>query len=451
MESFLKSLKCKSATPDAGTWNDSIYSWNKCVPDLVGTPSCVVFPETEDDISAIVKYGAANKLRVTARSGGHGMYTFFKDCILIDMQEFKEVKTIGEYEDHHVVRVGMGNTLAEVDEKTHPFHVPVGVVSHTGCGLLFSNGVGWQSKRHGTSPHNIVGARVCLASGEFVTVSEKEHPDIFWALRGCAYNLGIVTWIDIKAFKYETALTGMLGFPLSEENLKKLLDWSDQDEVLNNLDLTPYVGLLPNPEQKIYMAALIFVYLGSDDDGVKKLLNQLEGAIPMLPPSRMPFSDCQKILDKAQSSAYYHGKVYLLPGQKTPSKLSGIVDAINKFPNTADKNIALVFEQRGGETSEFQKPSSDSIPHPWRGSRWEAYPFTRWTNKEDSDTMLKEARFIGTVLQESGFVNNGRGMKLNNEQIPVENYYGDNSTRLREIFRKLDPEGIFNGNNGMKW
>lgn len=47
---------------------------------------------------------------------------------------------------------------------------------------------------------NLISARLVLANGSVVTVSETEHGDLFWALRGAGHNFGIVTEITYKIY-----------------------------------------------------------------------------------------------------------------------------------------------------------------------------------------------------------------------------------------------------------
>jgi FAD/FMN-containing dehydrogenase len=51
-------------------------------------------------------------------------------------------------------------------------------------GFIQGGGFGSLSRRYGTAAGNMLEAEVVLASGEIVTASAYQHPDLFWALRG---------------------------------------------------------------------------------------------------------------------------------------------------------------------------------------------------------------------------------------------------------------------------
>lgn len=68
------------------------------------------------------------------------------------------------------------------------------------AGPLLGGGHGILQARHGLAADNLVSARVVLADGSAVDVSAKEHPDLFWAVRGAGHNFGILTSLDIKTY-----------------------------------------------------------------------------------------------------------------------------------------------------------------------------------------------------------------------------------------------------------
>jgi FAD/FMN-containing dehydrogenase len=56
--------------------------------------------------------------------------------------------------------------------------------------------MGAWSRLHGLAQDRVIGAEVVLANGTLTTVSQTNHPDLFWAIRGAAPSFGIVTqWI----------------------------------------------------------------------------------------------------------------------------------------------------------------------------------------------------------------------------------------------------------------
>jgi FAD/FMN-containing dehydrogenase len=54
--------------------------------------------------------------------------------------------------------------------------------------------------RSGLLADNLISARVVLANGTAVTVSDDSHADLFWAIRGAGHNFGIVSELMYKIY-----------------------------------------------------------------------------------------------------------------------------------------------------------------------------------------------------------------------------------------------------------
>lgn len=68
-------------------------------------------------------------------------------------------------------------------------------------GPMLGGGHGWLQGRYGLSADQLLEARVVLANGDLVTVSENSpQQDLFWGLRGAGHNFGIVTQVTYKIY-----------------------------------------------------------------------------------------------------------------------------------------------------------------------------------------------------------------------------------------------------------
>lgn len=68
-------------------------------------------------------------------------------------------------------------------------------------GITLGGGVGRFTEIYGLVADALVSARLIIASGDVVEVSDTSHPDLFWAIRGAGANFGVVTSATYRLHK----------------------------------------------------------------------------------------------------------------------------------------------------------------------------------------------------------------------------------------------------------
>src|SRR5262245_23743533 len=152
------------------------------------------------DVQHAVNFARLLGLLVSVRGGGHSApgYGTNDGGLVVDLSPMKGIRVDPEARIAHA----QGGALwRDLDHETQAFGLATtgGTVSNTGIGgLTLGGGLGWLMGRHGLSIDNLVSADVVTADGEFCTASDKDNPDLFWALRGGGGNFGVVTSLEYR-------------------------------------------------------------------------------------------------------------------------------------------------------------------------------------------------------------------------------------------------------------
>jgi FAD/FMN-containing dehydrogenase len=158
-------------------------------------PSLIVRCTGAADVIDAVNFARENGLAVAVRGGGHnvGGLAVCDGNLMIDLSPMTGVRVDTRA---RLVQVQGGGTWGDVDRETQAFGLatPGGLVSTTGvAGLTLCGGIGYLRRKHGLSCDNLQAVDIVTADGQFLTASEEENPDLFWAVRGGGGNFGVAT------------------------------------------------------------------------------------------------------------------------------------------------------------------------------------------------------------------------------------------------------------------
>lgn len=161
-------------------------------------PLAIAHPETAEQVSELVKFLRSNKIKFTARAGGHNLLglSIEEGALTIDMRAFTSVHVAA---NRQTATVGAGilqselcNTLWDKGLATSIGSIPsVGYV-----GWAMYGGYGPFSSNWGLGVDQIVGATLVDASGSIVRADDT----ILKAIRGAGGAFGIIVDVSIRVY-----------------------------------------------------------------------------------------------------------------------------------------------------------------------------------------------------------------------------------------------------------
>jgi FAD/FMN-containing dehydrogenase len=257
------------------------------------------------DVIAAVNLARESGTLLAVRGGGHnaGGLGVWDDALVVDLSTMRSVHVDPA---SATVRVEGGATWGDVDHATHPFGlaVPSGFISTTGVGgLTLGGGIGYLTRQYGFTVDSLLSADVVLADGSFVTASDEEHPDLFWAIRGGGGNFGAVTSFQFRGRPVRNVVGGPTLFPL--DRAAEILRFWDEFIAQAPEDINGWFGFLTvppvdpfPPELQLQKMCGIVWCANCEPDRAQELLAPVRDLQPALDGvMELPFPVLQSVFD----------------------------------------------------------------------------------------------------------------------------------------------------------
>jgi FAD/FMN-containing dehydrogenase len=176
-----------------------------------GSPGLMLRPRTPAEVADALAFARRHRhLPLGLRSGGHGVSgrSTNDGGLIIDLGAMNEIRVLDE--QRRIVRVGPGATWKQVAAVLDRYGWALGSGDYGGVGvggLATAGGIGLLSREHGLTIDHLRAVELVLADGTPVRASERENPDLLWAIRGAGANFGVAT-----AFEFEVSEVGEVGW-----------------------------------------------------------------------------------------------------------------------------------------------------------------------------------------------------------------------------------------------
>ena len=326
--------------PGDASYDMARAPWNLRMSDL---PAAVAYPAFPDEVADVLRGATAAGLAVAVQGTGHGappLQGRLTDAVLLRTSAMTELRVDPE---RRTVRAGAGvlwGDLAAVAGRSglvglHPSSPDVGVVGYT-----LGGGIGWYARRLGLQCNTVTAVELVLSDGTAVRATEDRDADLFWALRGGAAPLGVVTALEFDLFPLDTVVAGYLAWDATavERVLPGWLAWCADaaEDATTSFRLVdaPHLDFIPAPLRGRRLVIVDGAFLGSDD-----------AAAAMLAPLRALRPEFDTV---ARVPADTLVRLHLEPEGPTPAYASSTL--VGELP---DEAIAAVVEAAG--------PGSESV------------------------------------------------------------------------------------------
>jgi FAD/FMN-containing dehydrogenase len=438
--------------PGDASYDTARAVWNGYVD---GRPALLVRPSDAQDVSTAIGFARENGLLIAIRGGGHNSAGtgVCNEGLVIDLGSLRGVSVDSATRS---VRAQGGALLSDVDVATsaHGLAVPAGIVSHTGVGgLTLGGGFGWISRRHGLSVDNLLSAEVVTADGQIVSASDREHPDLFWGLRGGGGNFGVVTEFTFRAAPIGTHVYSGLIVKRFEDAHRYIAfhrdfvrGLPDEATVWMVVRKAPPLPFLPADVHRQLVVVVPFVYLGEQADG-ERLLAPLRSVTPSVGEAigMNPWAGWQAGFDPLVS----HGARNYWKSHHFVDLPEACIECILEYAETMPSDECEVFVPH-------MEGAPSRVPEEATAFAHRRQPFgfnihTRWRNSDDDERCLAWVRAFHTATRPFArgvyvnFISGGEG-----EARVQDAYTPPVWRRLVEVKTTWDPENVFRVNQNIR-
>jgi FAD/FMN-containing dehydrogenase len=393
-----------------------------------------------------VRFARESGLEISVRGGGHNVAgrAVVDDGLMIDLSQMKSVYVDP---DARTARAQGGALWRDVNRETgaHGLAVTGGAISTTGIGgLTLGGGLGWLMGKHGLAADNLLSAEIVTATGEILNVSEKSHPDLFWAIRGGGGNFGVVTSFEYRVHPQALVVGGLIAHPI--DAAPELLRFYREVSAEASDDLNLFAGLVHAPDGSgMKLAALLVCHTGTVEEAEAELAPvKAFGSPLMIEVGPMPYPVMNTLLD----AGFPPGVLNYWLSSFTRGFDDGLIDTVvERFATVPSPMSAIVFEHFHGEVTRHEETE---IPVPHRTTGWNLLIPSVWADPADTEANIQWTRETHKAL--APHLDSRRWLNyLGDDQSDdaIRAAYGPNYDRLAKVKATYDPDNVFRHNHNI--
>lgn len=439
-DNYYHGLTGQIITPNDPEYDADRQIFNRAIQKF---PQVIVYCYNEQDIRNAILWARRNCVGIRIRTGGHNYegYSIGNDILVIDISRMNRLEF---NENERILKIQGGVINTQIYELLgnlgYPF--PSGTCPTVGAaGLTLGGGWGLSCRNYGLVCDSLLSVELMNYNGKLLSANSCKNSNLFWACRGGGGgNFGVVTSMTFKVpekvsgvsfvkFYYSNANREVMEvFVYIWQNLLKTLD--------NRMTL---VSRLYNSQAEGKLIYGEGIFYGTPEEAYE-ILKPLQLLTSMsITAQYMPFIDAIRRVEsmypayeKFKSTGRFVQRDY------DYEEIRKLIDIVQERPEGSVRSGLSLFAL-GGKVREKNKYETAFY---YRNSKYIMSIQSQWEDdiyaKENIQWVNDNLRYIKSITRGS-YIN----FPFNNLRDYVEEYYGKNALRLREINEKYDPCNIF--------
>jgi len=262
-------------------------------------PMVAVLPETTAQVSAILSWCLANKVKVVPRGAGtslSGGALPLADAVLLGMARFNKVLEVDYADRIAVVQPGVTNLAVTGAVAADGFYYAPDPSSQIACsigGNVAENSGGVHCLKYGLTTNNVLGCEIVLMDGEVLRLGGRQLDpaglDLMGVVVGSEGLLGVVTEVTVRILpRPQTARALLIGFPSVESAGQCVADVIAAGVIPAGMEMM---------DRPAIHAAEAFVHAGYPLDVEALLIVELDG----------PEAECDELVGEVEAIALANG------------------------------------------------------------------------------------------------------------------------------------------------
>ena len=238
-------------------------------------PAVIVRPVDADDVAAVIAFARESDLPFSVRSGGHSgaLHSTNDGGIVLDVREMRAIQI-----DANGRTAWAETGLSAVDYSkavaAHGLATGFGDTGSVGIGgITLAGGIGYLVRKYGMTIDSVQAAEIVTANGDRLTVDERSHPDLFWAIRGGGGNFGVVTRFKYALHPVSQVVGGMLMLPATPDVITGLVQASaaapEELSAIVNVMTAPPLPFVPAEHHGKLVVMLLLCCVGDAESGAR--------------------------------------------------------------------------------------------------------------------------------------------------------------------------------------